>query len=571
MSLKFPIPKKKSESPLLYIYNSYGQLINRVYGQKQVNNYYTLVEESLFVNQQIVEQLEFLGLVEIPKEFKDSIQEISEKGYKVGKNTLEQYFESPFSDIFLNNDYNSTLSCLKPAIENLHNGKNVITTPYAVSLLFDYASKKQIFFSDIDSKINLSTLPKIYVDTKYKDQMPISIIYLLKIFINLSGNTLTTDNINQINTLMENLETINSADLENIESLFCDIFYDKDLLEAVSQIVKEKFFEIKKIQEIPQTNIYFKIIESLNKFSKAIQKKNQYYLVDDNIVISPEEIKEIEEQRMTAALKYVLQKNESKLTTSTKFIENKKMQKTMEEIVSSESFTLNQNQLKIALLIDCDNASHNAIEGVINELSKYGVVNVRKAYGNWTDPKLTGWQDKLHKFSLIPVQQFDYTKGKNATDIAMSIDAMEMLYTNDLKAFAFMTSDSDFTPLIMKLLSNGMTVFGFGEQKTPLPFVQACSRFIYTENLTKGEIVDNTPRKKVDINNDSELIELLDTAIEQTANENGWANVAAVGLYLNNKSSFSPLNYGYSKLGQLFRALDKYEVYMDNLTMYVSK
>ncbi|HEX4938661.1 MAG TPA: NYN domain-containing protein, partial [Candidatus Kapabacteria bacterium] len=138
---------------------------------------------------------------------------------------------------------------------------------------------------------------------------------------------------------------------------------------------------------------------------------------------------------------------------------------------------------RIALLIDCDNVSHNAIEGVLEELAKNGMVNVRHAHGDWKNPSLSGWVDRLHPHAIRPMQQFAYTKGKNATDAAMIIDAMDLLYSKNVDAFALMTSDSDFTPLVMRILESGLPVYGFGEQKTPKPFVDACSTFIYTENL----------------------------------------------------------------------------------------
>ncbi len=144
-----------------------------------------------------------------------------------------------------------------------------------------------------------------------------------------------------------------------------------------------------------------------------------------------------------------------------------------------------ETEKKIALLIDCDNVSHNAIDGVLNELAKYGIVNIRKAYGNWKLSQLQGWEQKLHPYAIIPVQQFAYTTGKNATDAAMIIDAMDLLYGHDLDGFALMTSDSDFTPLAMRILTSGLKVYGFGEKKTPLPFIKACSQFIFTENLAE--------------------------------------------------------------------------------------
>ena len=233
---------------------------------------------------------------------------------------------------------------------------------------------------------------------------------------------------------------------------------------------------------------------------------------------------------------------------------------------------------KIALLIDCDNVSHRSIEGVIDELSKYGKVNIRNAYGNWKSESMKGWEEKLHPHAIKPVQQFAYTKGKNATDAAMIIDAMDILYTQNLDAFALMTSDSDFTPLVMRILSKGITVYGFGEKKTPLPFVKACSQFIYTENLEQAEGEDEKPantknakRTRNELRQDAALVKLLRTAVEQSADENGWSHLGLVGQYISNKTSFSPVNYGYKKLSDLIRVCDLFEIEMrdDNSTMYI--
>lgn len=234
-------------------------------------------------------------------------------------------------------------------------------------------------------------------------------------------------------------------------------------------------------------------------------------------------------------------------------------------------------KITIALLIDCDNVSHNSIEGVIDELSKYGKVNIRNAYGNWKSENMKGWEEKLHPHAIKPIQQFAYTKGKNATDAAMIIDAMDLLYSQNLDAFALMTSDSDFTPLVMRILSNGITVYGFGEKKTPLPFVKACSQFIYTENL---EAVDEeeeqsqasmTKKTRNELRQDAGLVKLLRTAVEQATGEDGWSQLSRVGQYISNKTSFSPVNYGYKKLGDLIKASDLFEIKKntDNTVMYI--
>jgi uncharacterized protein (TIGR00288 family) len=232
---------------------------------------------------------------------------------------------------------------------------------------------------------------------------------------------------------------------------------------------------------------------------------------------------------------------------------------------------------RIALLIDCDNVSHKSIEGVLEELAKYGMVNVRHAHGDWNNPSLSGWIDRLHPHAIRPMQQFAYTKGKNATDSAMIIDAMDLLYSNNVDAFALMTSDSDFTPLVLRILESGLPVYGFGEKKTPQPFVDACSPFIFTENLMPEEekniSVKKTSRKdKTGLRKDTSLVRLLRTAAEQSSEDDGWASLSRVGSYIsNNNSSFSAINYGYRKLGDLIRASELFDIDMrDNgLHMYI--
>ena len=222
---------------------------------------------------------------------------------------------------------------------------------------------------------------------------------------------------------------------------------------------------------------------------------------------------------------------------------------------------------RIALLIDCDNVSHHSIEGVLEELAKYGMVNVRHAHGDWNNPSLSGWVEKLHPYAIRPMQQFAYTKGKNATDSAMIIDAMDLLYSNSVDAFALMTSDSDFTPLVVRILESGMPVYGFGEKKTPQPFVDACSPFIYTENLVPEEeekTNNKQPVKNKSLRSDTALVRLLRTAVEQTSEDDGWAHMSKVGSYISNNSSFSAINYGYKKLSDLIKATELFEVKMRN-------
>ncbi|MEA3418586.1 MAG: NYN domain-containing protein [Campylobacterota bacterium] len=239
-----------------------------------------------------------------------------------------------------------------------------------------------------------------------------------------------------------------------------------------------------------------------------------------------------------------------------------------------------KNEDHIALFIDSDNISYHAIEGILNELGKYGIVNIRQAYGNWTKENLKNWESKLLEFAIKPIQQFDYTKNKNATDILMTIDAIDLLHTKKIDAFAFATSDSDFTPVVMRVQAEGIKVFGFGEKKTPKPFMAACSQFIFTEKLMKNkehkesehdsskEISERKNGKEMRA--DTWLVNLLRNSIEQTMDEDGWANLAEVGAYIGNSSSFSPINYGYKKLSNLIKATDLFDVYVDEESKLMS-
>ena len=226
----------------------------------------------------------------------------------------------------------------------------------------------------------------------------------------------------------------------------------------------------------------------------------------------------------------------------------------------------------IALFIDCDNISHKAIEGIISELSNYGVVNIRQAYGNWTKDNLKNWEAKLLEFAIKPIQQFDYSKNKNATDILMTIDAIDLLHTKNIDSFAFATSDSDFTPVVMRVQQEGIKVFGFGEKKTPDAFMAACSQFIFTEKLMSDDestgkstvkVVKEARKTALELQQDKWLKKLLDNALNQTMDEFGWSNLADMGAYINNKSSFSPINYGYKKVSTLLKVMDLYDLYLD--------
>jgi uncharacterized LabA/DUF88 family protein len=227
-----------------------------------------------------------------------------------------------------------------------------------------------------------------------------------------------------------------------------------------------------------------------------------------------------------------------------------------------------ESKPRIALLIDADNAQASKIGLVLNELSVLGETNIRRAYGNWTKDSLRGWADILHERAIQPVQQYDVSKGKNAADMALTVDAMALLYTDAPDAFGIVSSDADFTPLVMHLRQRGAAVYGFGQQKTPAPFVSACSRFLFVDKLGEEERpADGSSsggnRLRVSaakLKQDAALIGLLRDAIAGAADDSGWARVGSVGQHIANQSSFDPRNFGYSSLSKLLRAIDLFEL-----------
>ncbi len=218
---------------------------------------------------------------------------------------------------------------------------------------------------------------------------------------------------------------------------------------------------------------------------------------------------------------------------------------------------------KLAVLIDADNAQPAIVDDLLAEIANYGVASVKRIYGDWTSPGLKGWKEMLLHHSIQPMQQFAYTKGKNATDSAMIIDAMDLLYTGNFNGFCIVSSDSDFTKLASRIRESGLTVYGFGEQKTPSAFVSACDKFIFTEVL-RSKNDDNQPIKKIssaELSQDTRLISLLRNAIEVSSDESGWASLGPVGSNIAKKSpEFDPRNYGYSKLGELVKAIKLFQV-----------
>jgi uncharacterized LabA/DUF88 family protein len=242
---------------------------------------------------------------------------------------------------------------------------------------------------------------------------------------------------------------------------------------------------------------------------------------------------------------------------------------------------------RIALLIDADNAPASKIDVILTEVARHGAANVRRAYGNWKSPSLKPWEETLHTYAIRPIQQFAYSSGKNASDMAMVIDAMDLLYAGTLDAFAIVSSDADFTPLVMRILTEGLKVYGFGERKTPDPFVNACSQFTYVEGLRPsgeaaerpaeaGAAVDPGGRSATadvearnKLRGDARLVTMLRSAVEAAGGEDGWAHLAPVGNQIANQASFDARNYGYAKLSDLIEATGLFEVKRQNNVVFV--
>ncbi len=218
---------------------------------------------------------------------------------------------------------------------------------------------------------------------------------------------------------------------------------------------------------------------------------------------------------------------------------------------------------KLAVLIDADNAQPSIVEGLLSEIAKYGTANVKRIYGDWTLPGLKGWKEVLLQYSIQPIQQFGYTSGKNATDSALIIDAMDLLYTGKFDGFCIVSSDSDFTKLASRIRETGLIVYGFGEKKTPKAFVSACDKFIFTEVLrSKDDSIEKIVRKtKSQLTRDTNLVDLLRNAVEASSDDSGWAHLASVGSNIAKQApEFDPRNYGYKKLGELVSASKLFKI-----------
>ena len=255
---------------------------------------------------------------------------------------------------------------------------------------------------------------------------------------------------------------------------------------------------------------------------------------------------------------------------------------------------------KFAVLIDADNSSIGAIPSVLEEVAKYGIASVKRVYGEWSSETLKNWREVLLPHAITPVQQFAYTKGKDATDMILIIDAMDLLYAGALDGFCIVSSDSDFTPLASRIRENGLSVYGFGKKKTPEAFKKACDKFIYVENLIVDSDLKNIEEEYLSEPTDKKLTETLKTveqkaltqskeysppetvdratlnliykAVKDNADENGWANLSMVGQYISAvKPDFDSRNYGRAKLSGLIKTLNLFETKIEMSQMYLRK
>ncbi len=223
--------------------------------------------------------------------------------------------------------------------------------------------------------------------------------------------------------------------------------------------------------------------------------------------------------------------------------------------------------LKLAVLIDADNIPYAYVKGILSEIARYGTPAIKRIYGDWTRPELSGWKNVLLENAISPIQQYSYTTGKNSTDSAMIIDAMDILYEDNVDGFCIVSSDSDFTRLSMRLRESGKRVIGLGERKTPTPFIVACDKFIFLEILESehkegGKSVKSTRSKKSrPAKLPKNVIKLIEASVDAVADEDGWAFLGEIGnIILKKEPSFDARNYGYAKLTPLIEATELFEI-----------
>jgi len=219
-----------------------------------------------------------------------------------------------------------------------------------------------------------------------------------------------------------------------------------------------------------------------------------------------------------------------------------------------------EKELRIAVLIDADNVSEKYVKVVFEEVVNHGTATYKRIYGDWTKPQFAKWKDVLLNYSISPIQQYGYTQGKNSTDSALIIDAMDILYSGNVDGFCIVSSDSDFTRLASRLREAGKYVLGMGEKKTPQPFISACEKFKYLEVLLQGTAVENNDEKAVKASK-TELIEMITAIIKENSDDDGWVFMGEIGNYISKRMpEFDTRNYGYQKLTPLISSMKIFEI-----------
>lgn len=238
-------------------------------------------------------------------------------------------------------------------------------------------------------------------------------------------------------------------------------------------------------------------------------------------------------------------------------------------IYLNEKMMREKADLRLAVLIDADNIPYSCVKDMLDEVAKSGIPTIKRIYGDWTRPMVGGWKPLLLENAITPIQQYSYTTGKNSTDSAMIIDAMDILHTQKVDGFCLVSSDSDFTRLATRLRESGMFVLGIGEKKTPKPFIAACDKFTYIEVIRPGDVdagshsksVDSSKQKSERLAIGNDIVRLLKNTVDDLADDDGWASLAEVGSMISKiKPDFDPRIYGYPKLTPLIKSLPLFEI-----------
>lgn len=222
---------------------------------------------------------------------------------------------------------------------------------------------------------------------------------------------------------------------------------------------------------------------------------------------------------------------------------------------------IKKNDQRIAVLIDAENVPYRNISGILREIARYGTPTIKRIYGDWTRQTSSGWKSHLLEHAITPIQQYSYTSGKNASDSAMIIDAMDILYEGNIESFCIVSSDSDFTRLAVRLREAGKTVIGIGETKTPNPFIATCDKFIYIENIDMEDTIDDEKKEKLNSKAGQRLVSLISQSVNDLADDNGYVFMGDLGnLIMKKQPDFDPRTYGFHQLTPLIKSIDEFDI-----------